>query len=342
MNTTDEYCIDCGQDGPLRRERKSMEFDIRGETLHIEVPLIVCPSCGTTEVEEGVDPAEIAFAEYRKRKRLLTPKRVKEIRKGYSLSQKSFAALLGMSEATINRYEGGGLQDEAHDQAIRGCESLDVMRDLLDRRGNRLSSWQRKRVEAALVGEPKPRRGITLSGRCVSISNERERTPQTGYREFDYLRYVAVVVWLCRHLSPVTATSLNKLLFYVDFLHYKSEAVSLTGSAYRRMQYGPVPAAYRDRQQMMELEGFIEAEEVQYKNDRTGMEFSPGPKADELDVEFSTRELKILEAVCKAFRNVTPSEISDLSHKEKAWRDTEEKALITYDKALDLSLPALD
>ena len=255
-------------------------------------------------------------------------------------AQKSFAALLGMSEATINRYEGGGLQDEAHDQAIRACENHDVIRDLLDRRGDRLSGWQRTRVEAALAGEPKPRRGITLSG--VPVSMPKERTPQTGYRKFDYLRCVAVVVWLCRHLPLVTATSLNKLLFYVDFLHYKSEAVSLTGSAYRRVQHGPVPAAYGDLQQTMELEGFIEAEEVRYRNGRTGMEFHTGPKAEELDVEFSTRELKILEAVAQAFRKMTPSKIRDLSHKETAWQDTEDKALITYDKAMDLSLPVPD
>lgn len=340
MNTTDEYCIVCGQDGPLRHERKPMEFDVRGETLSFEVPVNICPSCGTTEAEPGVDPAEIAFAEYRERNQLLTPEQVKEIRKRYSLSQKSFAALLGMSEATINRYEGGGLQDEAHDQAIRSCENADVVRNLLERRGDRLSAWQRQRVEAALADESKPRRGITLGG--MSVSMPKERTSQTGYREFNLRRYVAVVVWLCRHLPLVTATSLNKLLFYVDFLHHKSEAISLTGSAYHRVQHGPVPAAYGDLQQLMELKGFIEAEEVQYRNGRTGMEFHAGPQADEIDVSFSARELKILEAVAQAFKEVTPGEIRDRSHAESAWRDTEDRTIISYDKAMDLSLPVPD
>ena len=113
MSTSEDYCIVCGQDGPLRHERKPTEFDVRGETLSFEIPVTTCPSCGTTEAEQGVDPAEIAFAEYRRRKQLLTPQRVNDIRKRYSLSQKSFAALLGMSEATINRYEGGGLQGPA-------------------------------------------------------------------------------------------------------------------------------------------------------------------------------------------------------------------------------------
>jgi len=156
MNTSEEYCIACGQDGPLRREQKATEFDVRGETLRITVPMKVCPACGTTELED-VDPAEIAFAEYRRRKGLLSPGQIRETRERYQLSQKSFAALLGMSEATINRYEGGGIQDEAHDQAIRACGNPDVVADLLKRRSHKLSDWQRLRVEAALghTGEPR-------------------------------------------------------------------------------------------------------------------------------------------------------------------------------------------
>ncbi len=337
MNMTDEYCIICGQDGPLRHERKATNFDVRGETFRFQVPVKVCPSCGTTEVEEGVDPAEIAFGEYRKRKGLLTPEEIKGIRKRFRLSQKSLAALLGMSEATVNRYEGGGLQDEAHDQAIRACQDPTVVQDLLKRRGDRLSPWQRRRVLKALESEAEPpRAGITLSGKFHGMP--KEVSPTTGYREFDYLRYVAVVVWLCRHLEFVSATSLNKLLFYVDFLHFKSEAVSLTGAAYRRVQHGPVPAAYGDLQQLMELHRFIEVEEVQYQNGRTGMEFRLGPKGEGMKTEFSPRELRVLEAVSEQFKNVTPGDIRDYSHQESAWKDTEDRALISYQKASDLSL----
>lgn len=336
-----DYCVICGDDREFRHERKPTEFEVRGETLKFDVPVKVCPSCGTTEVEEGVDPAEIAFSEYRKRKGLLTPEEIKSIRKRFRLSQKSLAALLGMSEATVNRYEAGGLQDEAHDQAIRAFQNPAVVRDLLERRGDRLSAWQRRRVLEALESEEElPRAGITLSGKLYGMP--KEVSPTTGYRQFDYLRYVAVVLWLCRQLPVVTATSLNKLLFYVDFLHFKSEAVSFTGAAYRRVQHGPVPAAYGDLQQLMELEGFVEVHEVPYQNGRTGMEFRPGPKANELKVKFTSRELRILESVGRAFKSVTPGEIRDRSHQESAWKDTEDRGLISYEKAADLSLAVPD
>jgi uncharacterized phage-associated protein len=160
----------------------------------------------------------------------------------------------------------------------------------------------------------------------------------TGYRRFDYKRFAAVVVWFCQRLPLVTATSLNKLLFYADFLHYKSETISLTGSDYRRIQYGPAPAAYDDLRQRMESDEFVEILDVQFKNGKPGKKFRSGPKADELGVSFTPRERKTLETVALAFEKVTPSKISDRSHQEPPWRDTPDGMLISYEKAMELSL----
>lgn len=336
-----DYCVICGDDREFRHERKPTEFEVRGETLKFDVPVKVCPNCGTVEEEEAVDPAEIAFGEYRKRKGLLTPEEIKSIRKRFRLSQKSLAVLLGMSEATVNRYEGGGLQDEAHDQAIRACQNLEVMRDLLSRRGDRLSAWQRQKIQQALDGEEEKRRGLLVDpDRLWNMPDECSLT--TGFRRFDYGRYVAVVVWFCRRLNTITPTSLNKLLFYADFLCFRSESVSLTGTAYRRLAYGPVPADFGGLREQMELDQFVEIREVKWQNGNVGEEYRVGPRANELDVLFSPREFKVLHTVVKAFEGASPSQISDRSHAESAWRDTEDQALISYEKAADLSLAVPD
>ena len=338
MNTADtEYCVICGDQRHVRHETRQTEFEVRGETLVLDLPVKVCGSCGTVEEEEGIDPAEIAFAQFRRCRGLLTPEEIRAIRKNYRLSQRSLAAVLGMSEATINRYEGGGLQDEAHDQAIRACQNPEVMRDLLKRRGDRLSEWQRGKVEQALEGEEEEPRGFTfdLSG-LWNMPNELSLT--TGFREFSYRRYAAVVAWFCQRLKTITPTSLNKLLFYADFLCFRSESVSLTGAAYRRLDYGPVPADFGRLREQMEWDQFVEVREVRWRNGNVGEEYRGGPKADEIGVAFSPRELKVLEAVAKSFEGVSPGEISDRSHQESAWRETEERALISYEKATDLSL----
>ncbi|MHB8974765.1 MAG: type II toxin-antitoxin system antitoxin SocA domain-containing protein [Pirellulaceae bacterium] len=55
-------------------------------------------------------------------------------------------------------------------------------------------------------------------------------------------------------MRAVTATSLNALLYYADFLCYKVETRSLNGAAYRRMTHGPVPADYGELRQRMEID----------------------------------------------------------------------------------------
>ena len=336
MSATQDYCIVCGCDGPLERKLQETEFVVRGETLCFEVPVIECPSCHSVEAADGIDPAVLAFAKYRAREGLLTPEQISDLRKQYRLSQKSFATLLGMSEATINRYEGGGLQDRAHDEAIRACENPAIMKDVLTRRGDQLSPRQRQKVESALAGIPvPPNKDIPPGSRRAAA---RDRTRQTGFREYDYLRYAAVVVWYCQHMRLVTATSSNKLLFYSDFLHFKSEATSLTGSRYRRIQHGPVPMEYGKNQDAMEMGGFVVLKEARYANGNSGIELCSGRNAAELAGVLSSRELAVLQRVADEFKNMTPTEISDRSHQETAWKKTADRELIDYLLADDLSL----
>ena len=332
---TTEYCVVCG-DEQVRHDNRRMEFEVRGETMQLAVPVKVCSTCGTVE-QKDVDPAEMAFTLYRKQKGLLTPEEIREIRKCYSLSQRSLAALLGMSEATINRYEGGGLQNEAHDQAIRSCANPDTMRDLLNRRGDRLSDWQRQRAEESLHA-----RAGSAPNLNTRWSMPHENSLRTGYREFNYERYAAVVVWLCNRFPLITVTSLNKLLFYVDFAYFKSETVSLTGAAYRRLQHGPVPAAYGDLLQSLEMDEIIDVQEVEFNNGNTGVQLRAGPKAETVCVAFTKRESDALESVNAVLKTLTPSQIRDRSHNEAAWTDTEDRALISYALAAQLSLSLPD
>ena len=169
-----------------------------------------------------------------------------------------------------------------------------------------------------------------------------ELSLRTGFRRFSYDRYAAVVVWFCRNAKALTVTSLNKLLFYADFLCYKTETRSITGAAYRRMTYGPVPADYGGLRQRMELDGYVEIAEVRYKNGLVGEVYRIGPTADSLDITFSSRELRVLQTVAKSLAGLTPREISDRSHQESAWIKTPDRELISYQEAASLSLAVSD
>jgi putative zinc finger/helix-turn-helix YgiT family protein len=151
------FCPNCEEYRLTKAVERTELYKVRGRDIEVPVRAEVCAECGEQLGSDKKDKQvlDAVYAEYRRQIDLLGPEQIKEVRKRYQLSQKSFAALLGMSEATINRYEQGGLQDPAHDNVIRACDRPEVARDLLKRRGHLLSDWQRKRMEAALAGRRK-------------------------------------------------------------------------------------------------------------------------------------------------------------------------------------------
>ena len=134
------FCPTCEDYIEVKTENIQETFTVRGTEIEIAVSRMVCVSCdeniGSEEQDQNI--LDLVNAEYRKKTDLLTPGKIKEIRARYSLSQKSFALLLGMSEATINRYEKGAIQDQSHDTSIRACETPKFVRELLERKGDLL------------------------------------------------------------------------------------------------------------------------------------------------------------------------------------------------------------
>ena len=335
------FCPSCEEFRATKVVERKERYTVRGRKIEVPVRAEVCAECGEAlgSDEQDQQVLDAVHAEYRSQADLLTPKGIKEVRNRYRLSQKSFAALLGMSEATINRYEQGALQDPAHDTAIRACERPEVVRDLLERRGHMLSDWQRKRVEAALSGQPEPRgTWVELPGRASWIQTGDEVSDRTGYRRFDCDRYFAVVLWFCGKLGGVWKTSVNKLVFYADYLSTKTRTVSLTGTAYRKALYGPVPTDYGILLEWMEGEGLLECREVPFPNGNTGFRYTVGPNAPSGGFSFGPDELRVLEEVARQLGRLGAKALSERSHKEPAWRETPDGQLISYEHARNLSL----
>jgi len=323
------YCYSCEAERDFRRDTQEKAYEVRGETITLSLPVWICGECGEAMVDEAFgDPVEAAFSAYREKHKLLGPEQIKRIREQWGLSQDALAKLLGMSPATINRYEAGSLQERTHDELIRSCNDRTNMVDLLDRRGDDLGPTQLRRVREAVEAGGQMPGGVRSSSAAAA-----DATVITGFRRFDLERYAAMVVWLAGNARCVTMTKLNKLLFYADFWHYLSEANSISGSPYRRMHYGPVPAEALSLQQVLEDRQIIELAEALYQNGNQGVEICPGPAANSLAVEFTATELSVLREVQRRLGELTPSEISDLSHDEPAWIETPNRELISYEWA---------
>ncbi len=72
---------------------------------------------------------------------------VKAVRAKYGLSQRSFATLLGIGEATMVRYEQGAVPSRANANLILAAEDPHFMKGCIERNGSLLSERQRSRAE---------------------------------------------------------------------------------------------------------------------------------------------------------------------------------------------------
>jgi hypothetical protein len=124
------------------------------------------------------------------------------------------------------------------------------------------------------------------------------------------------------------AVKFNKLLFYSEFTSYRLYGRTITGAEYQHLAEGPAPRRLLPLRDALLSEGAIK------------MESLPSPVGEPLQkmVAKSTPKHKaltsddrnIVDNVIEFFWNLNGTEISDQSHKEFAWRLTDEGQTIAF------------
>ena len=122
---------------------------VRGEDIEVTSRVHYCPEGNHYfyDVEDEEEKFQIAYREYRKRKGLLQPEEIRQIREQYGLSQKNFARLLGWGDITIHRYESGAIQDDAHNDVLVLIRSLDYYKQYFESKKSTIDPVLAKKVE---------------------------------------------------------------------------------------------------------------------------------------------------------------------------------------------------
>ena len=129
-----------------------------------------------------------------------------------------------------------------------------------------------------------------------------------------------------------------KLLYFLDFMHFKETGKSVTDLEYFAWEQGPVPKSFFE-----EISGTPKKDLKSLVSIRDTGDFQQicpqkGKKPD-LDV-FSPRELRLLEEISFIFRDVQAKDISEISHlPNEPWDTTKTTKgmleLIDYTLAID-------
>jgi len=326
------YCPGCGGLVSIRKESRQETYPVRGEAVTVWVEAAVCSHCGERVFHEQLDEANLerAYSVYRARNAILAPEAIREIRTKYNLSQRAFSRLLGFGAVTVHRYESGALPDHAHSNVIKLMQDPENMLRLLHEHGASLSPRQQSEAlqcaETELYGGDLRRRLNLGEHPCMA----------NGKRGFDLQRAGAVVSYFAHHLDKLWKTKLAKLLWYSDFLAFRSTGRSITGLLYAHQTYGPAPHRYDDFLGLLKEEGYITVANVALPGGAEGevISSSSTPRLKGL----SSAEATILRRVRQELGHRTAYDLTQLSHNEPGWRETKSGEIISYVYAERLSL----
>lgn len=289
--------------------RKVKDLDI---TLKVQVPRCLKCEKEVSALDVDSEVQQMFFNEYRTTKGLILVDEIIESRNILGISQRDLARLVGLGEITISRYELGSIPTKSSSMIIQSLKERNNVSSLLKSNSEKISKKGLKAIQLYL--------------------DKTDPVKYTGNRQYSKEKFSQLTAFLIelfnKNDEKVFVTKLNKLLFYIDFNYFKKIGISITGSKYQKLSYGPVPKSYSFKYDMNPYLSTISTDEsVNYiLNEKV--------KYDMLD----SAEMIIAEAVYNYFIDKNGKYISNASHEEDAWLKTEEGEDISYEMSNTLKI----
>jgi hypothetical protein len=124
-------------------------------------------------------------------------------------------------------------------------------------------------------------------------------------------------------------TKLVKLLFFSDFAAFKRLGRPITGSHYRKLEFGPCPAEFPEATRALEKSGRAIYREPS-KFSAYGQRRLIALRDPDLSV-FTAEEIAIVDEIVERFKDRGGGDLSDLSHEFAGWRLAEPGEEIPYE-----------
>lgn len=167
-------------------------------------------------------------------------------------------------------------------------------------------------------------KSVPVGHSAAAVQPAREKSPEvsvfSGEKAFSAEKLGVMMEYILSKGRTVYKTNLNKLLFYADLTAFYLRGSGMSGSVYLNRPYGPVADPAADV-----LEGLIQSGRVKIAERTKHFETSAGT-SELLD----EGEVKVLDWVLDTYGEMGAAEISELSHSERAYKDTRPNEPIAY------------
>ncbi|WP_367914778.1 type II toxin-antitoxin system antitoxin SocA domain-containing protein [Leadbetterella sp. DM7] len=319
-----------------------LQVKMRKETMpfrkeEYEVIYHYYEDCGQQFTTDELDEINLrqVHNQYREKYNLPFPEEIKEVREKYGLSASKMAEVLGFGVHIYRQYEAGEVPSLSNARLIQLADDPEEFRKLV-LLGGALEGREKERVLKTverLIEMKNKQTHDELIARYV-LGVEDKPTRYNGYKRAVIGKTFRVIQYLIVQLNP-TKTALNKLLFYVDFMHFRKYSVSFLGLEYRAIEYGTVPSRYESLLEYGAEAGYIVRYRELMDNGRYKETYSMGDRS--VDAGFTSEEADTLKQVTDRFKNCNVADLVAVNHKEEAWIDnTQEKRKVDYAYAYKL------
>jgi uncharacterized phage-associated protein len=155
-------------------------------------------------------------------------------------------------------------------------------------------------------------------------------------------KLINAVLYFAQKTKKCGKTKLMKLLYLLDFQHFKETGKPVTDLEYLALDFGPVPKAFYEEISSSPKQDLKSLVTIAGTGDFPGdfQKISP-QKGKKPDMDFfSPREKKLLEKIVYVYKDVNAEEISEISHlPDQPWDKTKNTkgmySLIDYILAID-------
>ncbi len=138
-------------------------------------------------------------------------------------------------------------------------------------------------------------------------------------KKIQEIKRINAILYFASKIKDCGKTKLFKLLYFLDFIHFKKYGFSVTGYTYMVMPYGPVPKELFEQLKLESLpkeytEAFFVEKESKDEMDKYFL-FHIKPRTKKLNLEwFSPSEIEIMEQVVEIFKDASAKDMIEASH----------------------------
>lgn len=147
---------------------------------------------------------------------------------------------------------------------------------------------------------------------CTRPASEAAWMLKSRHRE----KLINAAIYFAANTRHCGKIKLIKLLYLLDFEHFRQTGTSVTGLEYRAMKMGPVPWELYQEWDALEAD-FADAIDIIPERVVDFVRESVRPKRDFDDAHFTKRELRLMAALAERFRDDFSKPMINVTHAER-------------------------